>query len=115
MKKWAILSGAIALEVPATLALRASIENPWWLVLTVVGYMGSMVGLAALLRLKTSIGAIYGIWAAAGVALTAVSAALVFNEPLNLWIGVGVGVVICGVVLVETGHPSTNAHEEVSP
>lgn len=104
MKKWLILAGAIALEVTATMALRAAIDDPWWAVLAVVGYAGAFIALSLLLRMGASIGVVYGIWAAAGVALTAVIASVIFAEPFTLPIGIGIAVVIAGVVLVETGH-----------
>lgn len=104
MRQWLVLAGAIALEVTATLALRAAIDDLWWSVLAVAGYVGAFVGLSALLRLGAPIGVVYGIWAAAGVALTAVIASAVFGEPFTLTIGFGIALVIAGVVLVETGH-----------
>jgi len=104
MRKWLILAGAIVLEVAATLALRAAIDDGWWAVLTVAGYVGAFVALSALLRLGAPIGVVYGIWAAAGVALTAILGAVLFAEPFTLLIGVGIAAVIAGVVLVETGH-----------
>jgi small multidrug resistance pump len=104
LKQWLVLAGAIALEVTATLALRAAIDDPWWSVLAVAGYVGAFVGLSVLLRLGAPIGVVYGIWAAAGVALTAVIASAVFGEPFTLTIGFGIALVIAGVVLVETGH-----------
>jgi small multidrug resistance pump len=104
MTKWLVLAGAIVLEVTATLALRAAIDNPWWSVLTVVGYAGAFVALSLLLRLGAPIGVVYGIWAAAGVALTAVIASVIFGEPFTLTIGIGIALVIAGIVLVETGH-----------
>jgi small multidrug resistance pump len=104
MKNWAILVAAIVLEVAATLALRAAIDNPWWAGLTVAGYAGAFVALSALLRLGAPIGVVYGIWAAAGVALTAVLGTVLFAEPFTPLIGIGIATVIAGVVLVETGH-----------
>lgn len=104
MKKWLILSATIALEVMATLSLRAAIDAPLWAILTVLGYVGAFTGLALLLRLGAPIGVVYGIWAAAGVALTAVFASLIFDEPFTFTIGAGIAIVIVGVVLVETGH-----------
>ena len=103
MRKWAILVAAIALEVAATLALRAAIDAPWWAVLTVAGYAGAFVALSALLRLGAPIGVVYGTWAAAGVALTAVLGTVLFAEPFTPLIGIGIAAVIAGVVLVETG------------
>lgn len=114
MKKWLILAGAILLEVTATLALRAAIDNPWWSVLTVLGYAGAFVALSLLLRLGAPIGVVYGIWAAAGVALTAVIASAVFGEAFTLTIGIGIALVIAGVVLVETGHDTPAVeHKEI--
>ncbi|PUB20207.1 small multidrug resistance pump [Promicromonospora sp. AC04] len=104
MKKWLILSAAIVLEVAATLSLRGAIDNPWWSILTVIGYAGAFVALSLLLRLGAPIGVVYGIWAATGVALTAVIASVLFGEPFTLTIGIGIALVIAGVVLVETGH-----------
>ena len=104
MKKWTVLGAAIVLEVMATLSLRAAIDNPWWMILTVLGYVGAFISLSILLRAGASIGVVYGIWAAAGVALTAVLGTLLFAEPFTFLIGLGIAVVIGGVVLVETGH-----------
>lgn len=116
MKRWLVLAGAIALEVTATLSLRAAMDTPWWAVLTVAGYLGAFVALSILLRAGASIGVVYGIWAAAGVALTAVLASWIFGEPLTFTIGAGIAIVIAGVVLVETGHrPAANAAEEATP
>lgn len=115
MKKWLILGGAIALEVTATLSLRGAIDDPWWAALAVAGYAGAFVALSSLLRMGVPIGVVYGIWAAAGVALTAVIASVIFGEPFTFMIGLGIAIVVAGVVLVETGHgtPKT-AKEEVS-
>jgi small multidrug resistance pump len=115
MKKWLILAGAILLEVTATLALRAAIDNPWWRILAVIGYGGAFVALSVLLRLGAPIGVVYGIWAAAGVALTAVIASLVFGEAFTLTIGIGIALVIAGVVLVETGHATPASEPGAEP
>lgn len=104
MKNWLILGGAILLEVTATLSLRGAIDNIWWAAPAVAGYAGAFIALSLLLRRGASIGVVYGIWAAAGVALTAVMASLVFDEAFTFMIGLGIAIVIAGVVLVETGH-----------
>lgn len=115
MKRWLILAVAIALEVTATLSLRAAMDTPWWAALTVVGYLGAFVALSMLLRAGAPIGVIYGIWAAAGVALTAVLASWIFGEPLTFTIGAGIAIVIVGVVLVETGtHPAKTSQKETA-
>ncbi|NJI60376.1 QacE family quaternary ammonium compound efflux SMR transporter [Microbacterium oxydans] len=112
MKKWLILAGAIALEVTATMALRGAIDNLWWAILAVAGYAGAFIALSLLLRMGAPVGVVYGIWAAAGVALTAVIASVIFAEPFTLTIGIGIAIVIAGVVLVETGHGKPDAPSE---
>lgn len=109
MRQWTMLGVAIVAEVAAALALRAAIDNPWWSALAVAGYLGAFIALSALLRMGAPIGVVYGIWAAAGVALTAVFGTVLFDEPFTLLIGIGIAVVIAGVVLVETGGHGTAA------
>jgi small multidrug resistance pump len=59
------------------------------------------------------VGVAYGIWAACGVALTALLAAVVFGDPLTWTMGLGVVLVIGGVLLVELGsHPGAPAPRE---
>lgn len=101
---WGVLALAILLEVAATLALRAAIDNPWWWVVTAAGYIGAFGALAIILRRGAAIGSVYGIWAACGVALTALFAALLFGDALTLPMLIGIAIVMAGVMLVETGH-----------
>lgn len=101
MRAWGILALAIACEVTATLALRAATDHPAWFVVVALGYVAAFAALALLLRWGASIGVLYGIWAALGVALTAVLAALVFGDPLSWTMGLGILLVMVGVVAVE--------------
>ncbi|MFF2267407.1 DMT family transporter [Cellulosimicrobium cellulans] len=103
MNRWVVLAIAIVAEVAATLAMRAAVDNLWWAVLTVVGYAGAFVALAAILRTGMPIGVVYGIWSAAGVSITAILGSLLFAEPFTLLIAVGIAVIVAGVILVETG------------
>lgn len=105
MNRWGLLSAAIVLEVAGTLSLRAmeGFERPWWLVVVVLGYVGAFTVLGQVLKLGMPVGVAYGIWAAAGVALTAVLGAVLFGDALTWVIGVGIVLVIGGVLLVELG------------
>jgi small multidrug resistance pump len=103
MRKWLVLVGAVALEVTATLALRAAVDSSWWMVLTVAGYAGAFVALSALLRMGVPIGVVYGIWAAAGVALTAIGARVFFKDALTKRMAAGVALVAAGVLIIELG------------
>ncbi|GAS95817.1 small multidrug resistance protein [Mycolicibacterium canariasense] len=103
MRKWLLLGGAIAVEVAATLSLRASQEHAAWLVVVVVGYTGAFALMAAVLRTGMPVGVAYGIWGAVGTAVTATVAAVLFGEPFTWPVVVGIGLIIAGVLLVEFG------------
>ena len=64
MRKWALLFAAIAVEVAATLSLRASQDHSAWLVVVVAGYVGSFILLTLVLRTGMPVGVAYGIWGA---------------------------------------------------
>jgi small multidrug resistance pump len=103
VRKSVLLSGAIASEVAATLALRASQDHMMWLVLVVAGYLGAFALLTAVLRAGMAVGVAYGIWGASGTAATAVLAAALFGDPFTWPIAAGIGLIIAGVLLVELG------------
>ncbi|MEV8266315.1 SMR family transporter [Microbacterium sp. NPDC076911] len=103
MSKWLYLVAAIVLEVSATLSLHLMTEHAAWLIVVVIGYAGAFISLAMLLRTGAPIGLTYGVWAASGVALTAVLAAVLFGDPLTWMMSLGIVVVIGGVLLVELG------------
>jgi small multidrug resistance pump len=103
MRTWWVLAGAIASEVSATLALRASVDSRWWVPVVVVGYVAAFALLGLSLRAGMPLGAAYAIWGASGVALTAALGAVIFEELLSPTAVAGIGLVIVGVVLVESG------------
>ncbi len=71
--------------------------------LVVVFYVLSYSALSVTLALGMPLGVAYGIWTAAGVALTAVIGRIVFGERFTWVMGLGVVLVMAGVLLVETG------------
>ena len=103
MTTWLLLIGAIVSEVTATLSLKAALDQPALYALVVIGYLASFTLLAAVLRRGMGLGVAYGVWAALGVAATAVLSALVYDEPLTLLMTVGLVLIIGGVLLVEGG------------
>lgn len=104
---WLLLSAAIAVEVTATISLKMATTSPIWYGPVFVGYAASFVLLSLILRAGAPIGVIYGIWSACGIALTAVLAAAIFDDPLNPLIGLGIVLVIAGVALIEVGSTGT--------
>jgi small multidrug resistance pump len=100
---WLTLAGAIMVEVFATMSLRASngFRNRKWIVTVAVGYITAFALLYVTLSLGMPVGIAYGVWSAAGVALVAVIARLLFHEPLTLVMIGGIGLIIAGVITIE--------------
>jgi small multidrug resistance pump len=96
---------AIGSEVGATLSLRASggMRDKRWLPVIIGGYLFAFVMLSLALAEGIALGVAYGIWAAAGVALTAVLARVIFKEPLTRVMAAGIVLVAAGVLIVEIG------------
>jgi len=111
VRKWVLLIAAIAVEVAATLSLRASQDHTAWLVVVVVGYVGSFILLTMVLRIGMPVGVAYGIWGACGTAATAVLAAVIYGDPFTWPIVLGIALIICGVLLVEFGSRAVAADQ----
>ncbi|MDI2098684.1 DMT family transporter [Ruicaihuangia caeni] len=110
LKRWLLLSAAILTEVVGTLALRATVDDAVWMPVVIVTYAAAFVLLGLALRAGMPVGIAYGIWGACGVALTAVLAAVLFDELLSGPAIVGILLIIVGVVVVEMGsHPLRRA------
>ena len=103
MTKWLLLAGAVISEVAATLSLKGALDHPGLYAVVLSGYVVSFVLLAAVLRQGMALGVAYGVWAALGVASTAVMSALLFDEALTVLMGLGIIVIIAGVLIVELG------------
>lgn len=102
---WVLLALAIASEVTATLSLRASegLRRKRWIPVIVVGYLAAFTLLGTILALGMPVGVAYGIWAAAGVALTAVLGRLIFTDHFSGLMAAGVALIVVGVALIEFG------------
>lgn len=102
---WLWLAAAITCELVATLGLRASegLRRRRWLVVVTGGYALAFGFLALALRAGMAVGVAYGIWSAVGIALVALLARVIWQEPLTRRMTLGLLVVMLGVVLVEAG------------
>jgi small multidrug resistance pump len=100
---WLLLASAIICEVTATLFLKRAIDHPALYAVVVAGYVAAFVLLTLTLKHGLGIGIAYGIWAACGVALTAVASKVFFDEPLTQVMMIGLVFIIAGVLLVEIG------------
>lgn len=112
--KWLFLAGAIACEVTGSLSLKAALDAPGFFALAAAGYVGAFVYLAGALRRGMPLGVGYGIWGAAGVAVTAIFSAILFGEPLTALIAIGIAVIIGGVLCVELGSQAATKQHEVT-
>lgn len=112
VKGWLLLAIAILAEVTGSLSLKGALEYPALYVVVAAGYLGAFILLAIVLRAGMALGVAYGIWAAAGVALTAIGSLIVFGEPITPLMGLGIVVIIAGVLCVELG--SQAAHEQAA-
>ena len=102
---WLLLGAAIGCELGATMALRASdgLRRWRWLPAVLTGYGVSFGLLALALARGLPVGIAYGIWAATGVALTAVVAHLAFGDPFTRRMGAGLALIAVGILLVRLG------------
>lgn len=103
MTAWIYLAVAIACELTATLSLRRAVDSPRWYAVVVTGYLVAFVFLSLTLAAGMALGVAYGVWTAAGVALTALFSRLFFRESLTPLMVAGIGLIAGGVLLVELG------------
>ena len=101
---WLALAGAILFEVMGTVALRASdgFRKRRWILPMAIGYLASFYLLWLTLSLGMAVGIAYGVWTACGVALVAVAARFLFDEPLTWLMGLGIALIVAGVLTIET-------------
>jgi small multidrug resistance pump len=115
MKKWLLLAGAIAVEVTASLSLKAALDAPVWYIPVVIGYVASFVLLGLVLRAGMPLGVAYGVWGATGVAATALLSSALFGEPLTPVMIGGLALIIAGVLCVELGSQRAAARRAAQP
>jgi small multidrug resistance pump len=102
---WLLLIGAIVTEVAATLSLRASegLRKKRWIAPVAVCYITAFTFLTFALNEGMPVGIAYGIWAASGVALTAIGARIFFKERLTVRMIAGIVLIAVGVLVIELG------------
>lgn len=99
-----LLGLAIAFEVTATLAMRAS-EGFTRLVpslIVVVGYLISFVFMAKALT-SLNVGPVYAIWSALGTIGAFAGGVLLFDEPVRPATIAGAVIIVLGVVVMNLG------------
>lgn len=82
-----VLSGPASWALTAILCLRMAATGKVWFVPVALGYVGAFVCVSITLRHGLAFGVAYGIWAAAGVAFSALASRLLLDEPLTAPMG----------------------------
>lgn len=100
---WLLFS--ITAEVAGTLSLRASdgFRKKLWLIPLFGFYIIAFTFLALALSAGMSIAVAYGIWTAVGIALIALLARAIWQDPLTKRMILGIAFIAAGVLLVEMG------------
>lgn len=107
-----VLACSIVLEVCATTCMKMSegFTVPLYSVICIVAMFLSLGGLVIVLK-KLPLGLTYGIWGGVGTALTTLIGILVWNDPFNATIVVGISLVVVGIVLLNKGQKQHQQHE----
>ena len=100
---WMFLIGAIVFEVAGTISLRLAVDRKQWFIAVAAGYLIAFTMLSLALSEGMGLGVAYGIWAASGVALTAIISRFLFNEPFTGLMGIGIVLIVGGVLFIELG------------
>ncbi|WP_308820090.1 DMT family transporter [Pseudonocardia alni] len=98
-----LLAGAIIFETAGTISLKVSdgFRRKIWMAPFATSYIIAFIMLALVINEGVPIGVAYGIWAATGVALTAVLGRLLFREPLTPLMELGITAIAAGVLAIE--------------
>lgn len=94
---------AIVSGVGGTTCLRLAADDKRWYAFVAFGYLVAFAAITLTLANGLPLGLAYGIWSAAGVALTAVISKVLFREPLTWLMALGIALIIGGVLLLEVG------------
>lgn len=101
LKTYLFLLIAITFEIIATSSLKASeqFSKLWPSVLTVAGYAAAFYFLSLSLN-KLNLGVAYAIWSGVGIVVISLVGLLLFKQKLDLPAIIGIGLIVCGVVVI---------------
>ena len=107
---WLYLACAIVAEIFGTLGLRAVSDSlTWWVItLVAVAYTVSFAAMTVALR-HLSVGVVYAVWSAIGIAAISVVGAWMFGDRLNRQAVLGLVVIVTGVAVVVTSGSATRS------
>ncbi len=110
MTAYYYLAIAICAEVIATVSMKAvkGFSTPLPLLLVIAGY-GIAFWMLTLVVRSIPVGIAYAIWAGMGIVLVSIAALFIYGQKLDVPAMLGMGLIICGVVVIQlfshsTGH-----------
>ena len=108
--QWLFLAIAILAEVVATASLKASEGFDRWpfVVASFAGYAVAFYFLSLVIE-RMPVGVAYAVWAGVGVTLITVVGAFAFDQKLDAYAYLGIGLIVAGVVVL-IGFSSSVAH-----
>ncbi len=98
---WLYLAIAIAAEIVATTALKASegFTRLYPTLITITGYLLAFYCLALTLRV-IPVGIAYAVWSGAGIVAISLIGYLIFKQTLDTAALIGIGMIVAGVVVL---------------
>jgi small multidrug resistance pump len=102
-----LMAAAIASEVLATSTLPRTdgFTRLWPSVVVLVAYALSFVLMSQVVK-TLPVGVVYAIWSAVGTLAVVTIGAVFLDQPVSIWQGLGIALVIAGVVLLHAGGSS---------
>jgi small multidrug resistance pump len=99
-----LLLGAIVLEVTGTSLLRSTdgFTRPWPTLACLVSYAGAFWLLSRIVQ-DLSVGVAYALWSGIGTLLVVTIGVTVLGDPFTWRAGIGIGLVVAGVVVLNLG------------
>ncbi len=105
---WIFLSAAIVAEVIGTSALKASEGFTKLLPATICALSFAVAFFCLSMTLKVMpIGIVYAIWSGVGIVLISIMGYFLFGQTLDLPAMVGIGLIVLGVIVINTLSSST--------
>lgn len=108
---WLYLWATVVLEVLGTLALRASegFTQPLPATVAIGCYALTVVVLSLALKVLP-MSLVYIVWTGAGTTGVVLFSVWIFDDPMTLWSWLGVLLVICGVMMINTRREAPEEH-----
>ncbi len=105
---WVYLGAAIVAEVAGSAALKQSVgfTKPGFAFASVASFAIALFLLSLALRV-VPLGIAYAMWAGIGVVLVSLLGAVVFRQTLDVAAIAGIGLIVAGVVVINTLSSST--------